>query len=278
MNKLDTVKSILKSRRYKTNCFSFYDEVIEWIESKKADVYIEGEDIFLFLKDNSIYKFYYFVKNLENIKDASKYFDKYKKLSRLSLEFTTKNGRGVEEISKIIKPLKFDFYAKFVRMISGGNKLETEQDRVKYKYKLATMDDIDELLEIIHEAFDEVIDYIPTREKLISYIENKNIILDKEEGRIVFFNIYVYTDKMIYSPMFWIDKKYRKPKYTVEFYGQIAQFVKEFNIDDIMEARSYFWVDIEKKAYKIHKISGAKEDGLECSIFEYKQEEGLKIK
>ena len=47
---IEKIKSIINSRIKKTNCFSFFNEICDWIEKNKADFYLVDNSIFVFFK------------------------------------------------------------------------------------------------------------------------------------------------------------------------------------------------------------------------------------
>lgn len=263
------IKQIISSRRNKTNCFSYYTEILNWIENDEADIYLLENNIFIFYKANGFFKFYYYVTKLENIKLSQDLLNEYKNKSDISLEFTTKNDKDINEISTTISAIGFNFQAEFVRLLSGTNKLRIDKN-IGY-FELASQEDKRELLEIINKEFNIITDNIPKEEELTKLIENKCIAIKHIDDKIVFIQIYEYSKGSLYSRMTWIEKKYRKPKYTVDFFNGIDEYViKQLGIKDYKNLRCYYWVDTSIKNYKIGLKLGSKLDGIKCIIFIYK--------
>ncbi|UXC29332.1 hypothetical protein N3114_11855 [Aliarcobacter butzleri] len=269
---IEKIKSIINSRTKKTNCFSFYNEICDWIEKNKADFYLVDNSIFAFLKANGFYKFYYWVDSFEDIKLAKTLLDEYRNKSEISLEFTTKNNRFLEEIKEQIYSIGFEFYAEFARLLSSTIR-SFKEEKVEYfgQFNLATSIDKNKLLEIMHQEFDKIKDDIPTEDELLELIDKKSILIRKIENEIVYIQIFEYSKNVLYSRMTWIKKEYRKPKYTVEFYNGAIVYVKQLNIPTETQIRSYFWIDTAIKNFKIELKLGATLDGLTSNIFVYKK-------
>ncbi len=267
---IEEIKSIINSRIKKTNCFSFFNEICDWIEKNKADFYLVDNSIFVFFKANGFYKFYYWVDNFEDIKLAKTLLDQYRNKSEISLEFTTKNNRFLVEIKEQIYSIGFEFCAEFARLLFGTNKLQDKENKYFDMFEIAKVEDKNELLEIMHKEFDKIKDDIPTEEELLEAIDKKYILIKKIENEIVYIQIYEYTYGVLYGKMRWIKKEFRKPKYTVDFFNSDASYINHLNIEQ-KNIRGYFWVDSSIKQYKLTLKLGAIPDGLTSNIFVYKK-------
>lgn len=265
---MEEIKKIIASRKKITNCFSFYTEIMDWIKNGKANVYLINDCVFIFYKINGFYKFYYYVDNFGDIKISQNLLNKYTLKSNVSLEFTTKNDKNITEVTESIIPIGFEFYAEYIRVISGASAFNIENTSY---YELASLNDVAELLDIIYKEFDVISDDLPSKEDLINLINNKSILVKHIEEKIVFIQIYEYAKGVLYSRMTWIEKKYRKPKYTIDFYSGLNEYLKQLNIKDWEKLRSYGWINKSNKNYKINLKFGAKPDGITCTIFTYKQ-------
>lgn len=265
---MKTIEDILKSRKKQTNCFNFYTEVLEWVKNKEATLYIINDNLYVFYKTNGNYKFYYYVDTLADIKDALVLLNKYKIKSNVSLSFTTKNEKGIKNFKEITELLGFEFYKEYARVISGPSAYKSKEN--KEYYTLATQDNKKELLEIIYKEFDVITDYLPSEKELLELIENKSILINKIDEKIIFIQIYEYKKGTLYSRMTWVDKKYRKPKYTIDLYAGLDAYIKDLNIKSSKNLRSYGWIDKANKNYKINIKFGAQPDGITSSIFLFK--------
>jgi hypothetical protein len=270
---INEIKNIISSRRKKTNCFSFYNEIISWIENSQADLYLIEDCVFIFYEANGFYKFYYYVDKFEKISLSKNLLNKYKSQNKVSLEFTTKNGKDIEELTNAITFIGFNFYAEIVRIIQGQNTFTVEEKISKTQspmyYELATLDDKNELLGIMHREFDVLKDDIPTEEELIKLIYNKSIVVKHIDNKIILIQIYEYSKGALYSRMTWIEKSYRKPKYTVDLYKGLDEYLYDLNIESYKNLRSYGWIDKNNKNLKINLKFGAQLDGVTCTIFLY---------
>lgn len=277
IKELEEIKQIISKRRHITNCFSFYNEILDWIEKEKVDLFLIKNCVFMFYKENSFHKFYYFVNDYNNIILSKELLDLYRTKGEVSLEFTTKNGRNQEKVNESVTNIGFNFYAEYARVISGASafkakdKKEEEKDIDGY-YELATLKDKKELLEIMYTDFDKISDYLPTENELDNLIQNKSILIRHLDEKIVFIQIYEYAKGTLYSRMTWIAKKYRKPKYTIDFYKGIDAYLRDLEIKDWTKLRSYGWINKSNKNYKINIKFGAKPDGTTCTTYLYKME------
>lgn len=264
---IEKIKNIISSRTKKTNCFSFYNKICDWIEKDMAYFYLVDSCLFILYKANGFYKFYYYVDDFESIKLAKNLLDEYREESEISLEFTTKHNKFLQDIKEQIYSIGFEFYAEYVRLISSKeNKLNQNEQS---NFELATSIDKKELLDIMHREFDKIKDDIPTDKELQELIDKESILIKKVENEIVYIQIYEYFNGVLYGKMRWIKKEFRKPKYTVEFFSGDASYIKKLNIKN-KNIREYFWVDTSIKQYKLSLKLGAIPDGISSNIFVYK--------
>lgn len=266
---LDEIRDIITSRSKKTNCFCFFNEICKWDDDKKADFYLISNNVFIFLKANGFYKFYYYVDEFNDIALAKSILEKYNKNSKISLEFTTKNGRFVEDVRTAIEPIGFEFYAEFIRFITSKNRLlNIEEYDFSKILQLATYDDIDEILDIFYKEFDPIKDDLATREELQMLIDKGAVVIKKIENRIIYIQIYELSKETLYSRITWIKREFRKPKYTIQFYSAFHSYLKQLIGNG--KLRFYSWVNKDVKNYKILIKNDNKPDGLTSTIFVYK--------
>lgn len=263
------IKEIIKSRKNKTNCFTFYNEIEDWLDNDKADAYLIDGCVFIFLKANGFYKFYYYVKELDDIKLSIDLLDNYKKNANIVLEFMARNGKNLDMVAKTIESIDFIFYAEYARVISGANAYKSDRNNEEENYCIAQLSNIEELMMIMYREFDIISDYLPSKEEIKQLIATKCIIIKKLDNKIAFIQIYEYKRGVLYSRMTWVEKKYRKPKYTIEFYKGLDAYLQDLNIKN-NNLRSYGWINKKNKNYKINLKFGAKPDGTTSTIFIYK--------
>lgn len=268
--KIDEIKTIITSRKMKTNCFSFYNEILDWIENNQAEVYIIQGNLFLFLNTHGFYKLYYYVNSFNDIALCKELLEKYQNKTSISLEFTTKNAMYIDEITPVLQKMGFCFYKEYARVLSAFSPFTSDEEEVLYD--LASLNNKNELLEIMYKEFDIISDYLPTEEELIKLIHDQSILIKILDGKIVFIQIYEYSKGALYSRMTWIDKKYRKPKYTIDFYKSLDSYLKQLKIKNSNKIRFYGWVDKNNKNFKINLKFGGQLDGVTCTIFLYNNE------
>lgn len=266
-NHIEKAKEIISSRKKKTNCFSFYNEILNWMEEDKVDIHLIDNNLFLFLKNQGFYKLYYYVDDFEQISLCKEILQEYQLKENISLEFTTKNDINKEEITRIAEKTGFEFYKEYARVISAPASFKSTTTKTAF---LASLEDKQELLDIMYREFDVITDYLPSEKELIDLIEKKSIIIQKIDNEIVFIQIYEYQKGTLYSRMTWIAKKYRKPKFTIDFYEDMNAYLEQLNIEDWSKIRSFGWIDKANKNFKINLKFGAKTDGTTCTIFLYK--------
>ena len=267
---IDEIKKIIINRKNLSNCFRYYNDILEWIEKDQAYVHKVNNCVFLFLKSNKFYKFYYFIEKYSDIKLANEFLIVYAEKHQISMEFTTKSDKDLVKVNSLADEINFTYYSEFARLISGENNLKKEKEKEKEKkyFQLAENKDISNLLETMHEEFDSIIDNIPSEEELISLIKNKSIILKYYENKLIFIQIFEYKVGALYSRMTWILKKFRKPKYTIDMYSEIDSYLEYLDIRN-QNIRAYYWVDITNRNFLIGQKLGSKPDGLRCITYLY---------
>ncbi len=263
----EKIKSLVSNRKLITNCFAFCKDILKWKEESRAYFYeIEG-NLFIFLKANGFYKFYYFVNAYVDISFAKSVLDKHFKEKNISLEFTTKHRKNLDVVSNALQNVGFVFYSEFARLVSGQSNISIEDEKISFQ--LAQEKDINALIETMHREFDPIIDDIPTKEELKLLIKSESIILRYKENKLIFIQIFQRKKGVLYSRMTWIEKKYRKPRYSVAIYNEIDAYLEYLNISNESHIRAYYWVDVSNKNFKIGQKLGSKPDGLTCTTFVY---------
>lgn len=268
---LDEVKSIITNRRKKTNCFSVFRSVLDWVSCGDAEAYVVDNNLFLFHRHEGFYKFYYYVDDFIDIKKSKNILDEFGESSVISLGFATKDGSGLSDLTHSLLPLGFSFYKEYARIITGPSAYESKPEKkgARGYYELASSSDLDEILTILYSHFDIITDELPTRQDLSDLIDDGSVIVRQIEGRIVFIQIYEYSKGVLYSRTTWIEKKFRKPKYVIDFYRGLDEYLSHLDIGENKNLRSYGWVDTANRNFKVNLQSGAVTDGLRCTYFLY---------
>lgn len=269
---MQDIKNVIQNRKKLSNCFAFFNEICKWHEDGVADFYLVDDLVFVFKRANGFFKFYYYINELSDIKMAKPLLDRYINTSKVSLEITNKDNDFLQKYSGALADLGFDCYAHFVRMTNGEGQHRVFDPNKSYiaDFSIATQEDVDELLDIMHENFDPIKDDILQKDELSKIISNGGVLVRKVDKKIIFLQIYEHTKMTLYSRMTWVKKEFRKPKYSAELYGATDEFARKL-MGESLNFRSYFWVDKNIKNYKIALAMGGILDGLNSYIFVYKE-------
>lgn len=239
---------IFKNRPKYTNCYVTYNIFLNLIHNELF--YVIDKNIFILKSQNGIFKFLYFVNNLDDIVKANIFLDNIN--TSISLEFVTK------DISMIPKfeDYGFGLYKVFSRYTV------LNRDRILPKRKnndveLADIRDIHEIHKIAKLVFDPVSDFIPTIEELEKFVKNNELYFIKKD-EILGFALYI---KQFYGYDFRINCVI--PKYQSKLIGY--KFVANLPNDG---NKCICWVDDNNlAAIRLNESIGFSKDGLKNYIF-----------
>lgn len=137
-----------------------------------------------------------------------------------------------------------------------NSKIAKRSDNSLIEY--ATTNDTKQIYDLFHNYFVSYVDYLPNMEELGKLIKSKEVIINKENDKILGAFIFEITGQKGYLRA-WIDHTSKGMKLLLDAYTIF--FDKGIKL-------AYMWADTENdKVLKIHKLLGAKPDGLKDYTF-----------
>ena len=151
----------------------------------------------------------------------------------------------------------FSFFAKYDRY-KNTNIVERASSIGEYASIMDT-DGIMELLDISLESdFNVYTDYLPTKDDIVEMINNRQVIIYKENGKVLGIHIFTIEGKKCYLNL-WYDLSGNGLCLLFDVYNMMYKEGLKL---------AYFWVkSTNKKVIKIHKLTGAEPDGVSDYTF-----------
>ncbi len=170
-------------------------------------------------------------------------------LSKDTYVINIPSKKGIDNWKKVLDGAGFSFFAQYDRY--NNRQIEYRESEIG---TYATIKDADEILTLLYDdSFSIYTDYIPTKVQLEQMINNKQVLVNKDDNQVKGVLIFTIEGKKCYLNI-WIDKT------------KDGLFLL-FDVYNIMVEKgivlSYFWVkSTNKKIRKLHMLTGAIPDGL----------------
>lgn len=126
---------------------------------------------------------------------------------------------------------------------------ETKRDKFLEQFyeedfgEFATIDDADELYQLLYDVFDYRVSRLPSREELIEQIEKNWVLLYREDGEIVSFLMYQIEGRKYYGYQLY-------NKGTADITYNLERRAFKYAIDNYNVRSSYAWIEIENVSAK----------------------------
>ena len=247
INKQRAIK-IYKNRPKYTNCFVDYNNFLNIIENERF--FVIDKNIFILKYENGIFKFLYFINDVEEIIKVDDYLKEID--IPISLEFVTKEKKEVPNFKKF----GFEFYKVFSRYsVLSENRISPKVKNVKLL--LASKEDSLEIYNLGKDIFDPLSDFIPSIIEIENFIDSEELFVIKSKDILGF----VIYKKMPYGYDFRLSCV--TPKYRAGLIGY--NFVASLPIDG---KKCTCWIDDANfPAIRLNESIGFKKDGLKNYIF-----------
>ena len=246
LNAIQRAIEIFKNRPKFTNLFVSFDEFNKIIN--EAQILVRDNNCFLLIKHNGFYKFYYLVDSLANLKNLDAFF-------RLINEPII-----AEIVSK--EAIKSDFFCdigfKDYKIYSRYK--STKKNRSFKNVQNATLDDIDEILELINKTFDPLSDYLPNFDELKELILKQAVFVVRLENVVAGVAIYELKQKICYFRLNCVRQ---------DFQNGLIGYALASAPEQMQEAQVFYaWMhDENSEAIRLNQALGYKPDGLKDYIF-----------
>jgi hypothetical protein len=161
------------------------------------------------------------------------------------------------ELTENIQRSGFEQYRVYRRMVNRDFQKFELNDGITY----AELGQAQEILELLKETFNPYTDYLPTAALLEQLIEDKQIIINEEDGRCK--GLFIYRREGIkYNFNYMVNKSIN----PVSFMYSMQNFYAHLKNAGLQHG--YLWVDSHNvKVIRLHEKFGWKFDGLQDAFY-----------
>lgn len=238
-------------KHYITNFYENENEVSSWIDARRFYTDTFGEVELLFRKNDGFYNLFYVAATSDAVEEALKTMLKKNPKIRFVSDIVTK--KEAPEIKNRFENSGFYEYSSLMRM-NRMNQFHLEDYTPDNNTRVADADEFQQVFKLLHEYFDPLSEQLPTKEKLMQWIDNKNVLVNMIEKRVVGFIIYELIGKSLYLKYWFVSPYYREQKIGSKLF-QLFLYMGSTS------KRQVFWVvRSNKNAIKRYKHYGFKED------------------
>ena len=240
---------ITKAQEYMQTIYSLRTTLSNYFGQpfEKNDKYFETNNTFVLAKPiRDFYRIYVASNNKKELVEI---------LSDLEgtnvINFPTKGN--VQDIETIMTESGYERIGIYERFSYNVKNLTANDDISKIEF--AEAGDEEEIYNIYTswQGFNFYTDYLPTHEELKKFIENKSVIINKQDGSIVGTFIFEPYGRKYYLRL-WIDIS----KKGLQLLKNVFSILKHNKIE-----YAYLWVSSDnKRVIALHQLFGAVPDGL----------------
>lgn len=192
----DTYINALRKRMKYSNCYFTLDEVSKMVKEKNVMAYESIEAFVLIVIEQEIANIFYMSNSwmwLNFISVIDKFL--YKKVVHI-----VKKGDLIEKNEFLNSG--FRLYKEYIRLRKIGN----ECIEPHFDYRHASDEDYESIKKMIETSFEVIGDKIPSKEELIMFIAEKNIIVLEDSNIVQGFVIFEDKGKTSYIRMICVNK------------------------------------------------------------------------
>ena len=247
---------------FNTNCFVPTEQFNKLIKDKVLfEIYL-GEVAFFFKKNVGFLNLYYYASSIDALAKALPKLLELTKDETVVVDLVTKDEFCKEK--SVFEENRFNVYTSLVRMSSVGNKSHGEGAN-SVKVRNAVSDDAVAVRELLTTYFDPWAEQLPDMDDLSVWIQQNNIILFEEQGKMVGFIIYDLNATTLYLRYWFVHPDFRDLKIG-------SQLFKEFLARGKDTQRQLFWViRSNDNAIKRYLHYGFKEENMYNHVLINKQ-------
>lgn len=238
-------KSFLQDRLIGKHVFSNYYN--QDVSSK--DIIYYSENSVILAKYENYYRRLFVISN--DLQDLGILLNSIPK-DKYVLNYPAKND--INNIIKFLGENSFFHVKTYLRIYNTQVKKRGKLENIQF----ATINDLEQIKDLFKNEFVDFIAHLPDDNGYLSLINRNNIVVNRVNGVVKGAFMFEFQGKKCYFKA-WVDKNNNGIKLLFDVYTIMA---------DKNVKNAYFWVDSENyNVIRIHKLFGAKEDGLKDYIF-----------
>lgn len=238
---------------FNTNCFVTTEQFNKLIKNGVLfEIYL-GEVAFFLKKNVGFLNLYYYAASIDALAKALPKLLELTKDETVVVDLVTKDEFCKEK--SVFEENRFNVYTSLVRMSCVGNKSHGEGAN-SVKVRNAVSEDAVAVRELLTTYFDPRAEQLPDMDDLSVWIQQNNIILFEEQGKVVGFIIYDLNVTTLYLRYWFVHPDLRDLKIG-------SQLFKEFLARGKDTQRQLFWViRSNENAIKRYLHYGFKEENM----------------
>lgn len=259
MNLVENYNSVRKSttsikglkKRYITNFFETEEVVSSWIDDKMLYIAAFNEVSLLFRKNSTFYNLYYVAATDKALEEGLKKVQKENPKIRFVSDIVTKNENP--EVKTQFENSGFYEYTSLMRM-NRMSQYKPESYESNRNAKVGDTNHGNQVYELLHTCFDPFSEQLPSKEKLLQWIENENLIVYMIGQRVAGFIIYELKGHSLHLKYWFVSPDCREQRIG-------SKLFELFLYKGYSSKRQIFWVvRSNENAIKRYKHYGFKED------------------
>lgn len=215
-----------------TNFFSSSEKVEIWISKDQFFTIKIGEVFFFFKKNLEFYTLFFIAPSNDELDRSLTELLVNLQNEVLMLDIVQREESS--DVLNIFYSKCFNRYTSLVRM----NRLNHQVDLLSIStdgIKEASRHHLIPLNDMLHSFFDEKAEQLPDEKELVSWIENKNVLIYEEDNQIGGFLIYEIVGSTLYLRYWFVHPNFRDKKIGSKLFNEFEIKGKDAN-------RHLFWV------------------------------------
>lgn len=256
------VSRLKRSEKFVANNFCSAHDLAR-ISERKGSCFLWNEGAALVVNcDGKVNRAYFFLESMDAVSQLRVLVDQFP--DKPVVVDCVGRVPQVDRLSDVLRISGFRSYAKLSRWKSGSIRFGTHPLHFDNSYRAAENDDCLYILRMLNETFDQYISHLPSKEKLLSLIENQLVFCaSNDEEIIAVVCLEKIGAKAIYSYQNAVLERYR----AMGIGGRLLQY----GLYQFRECTQYSaWIEDNNIVSKrMHNTIGFTPDGLKDHVLIY---------
>lgn len=248
-----------KNPEYKTNIYLPLNIIEKKIESGSICP-IQTDDLLLLVEpDDDLMRVHFYARNKTAIKSIPSIIEsqKYADLERFTIDIVGKDDQ-LAEMNLILTEAGMKHVYRFIRMSTKQPIFPKLKD---IKVENATLEDLDEIIEILRTEFETIYSHFPTMDEFRQDCEKGYIQVIRDEGKIAAFSHYDQSSRLTHWHRYLITRPEARGK---GFGNRLFRYAFEQMPENGM---IYLWVGTYNKVIDWYHKLGYVHDGFSDDIY-----------
>lgn len=250
-NAYNFVKDLKKG--FITNCFVTREQFSKLIKHGVLFEIDLGEVVFFLKKNEGFFNLYYYAASIDKLDNALPQLKAITKDETVVVDLVTKDEFCNEKL--VFEENHYNVYTSLIRMSSVGKRSHVDGAN-SVKVRNAVSEDTIAVQILLTSYFDPRAEQLPDMDDLSVWIQQNNIILFEEQGKVVGFIIYDLKATTLYLRYWFVHPDFRDRKIGSQLFNEFLSRGKDTQ-------RQLFWViKSNENAIKRYLHYGFKEEQM----------------